>query len=414
MNESGTFRIESADPASPRVLNWTANKRFGNTEQTCPSGYAGDPIPANTYFADTQIAANTLAASELVCTPDTFIPPTINGYVEDFGIQSDGKVVIVGSFTSVHGFTQKNISRLNIDGSRDTSVGNLNPTNAINSVVVRDSDKVVVSGYFNSILSTTRRGVAGLNSNLSIDSGFADPALSLGNIWMSERADGKIYAQGDISGEIKLINTDGTVDGSFVMSGLTALGWVVCAVDGVGVLVDGYYGPSYGIYRLGLNGALDGSFLGKKCNSEIRCIKLQSDGKIIVGGAWSNFGGDTSRDNLIRLTSSGSIDTSFTPPSFYKSEYDYPIIEAVAVEAGGKIIVVGQFTEVGGVPMAGVVRLNTDGSIDPTWPNLAVDNTVMNVKIRADGRIVVCGQFSSIGGHARSKIAAIAPNGTVT
>jgi hypothetical protein len=67
MNESGTFRIASADLSSPRILNWTANKRFGNAEQACPDGYAGDPIPAGTYYADTQEAANALAAADLVC-----------------------------------------------------------------------------------------------------------------------------------------------------------------------------------------------------------------------------------------------------------------------------------------------------------------------------------------------------------
>lgn len=51
---------------------------FGNVEQSCGSGYTGTPIPANTYFAMTQEAADALAAAALVCVPDAV------DFTEDF------------------------------------------------------------------------------------------------------------------------------------------------------------------------------------------------------------------------------------------------------------------------------------------------------------------------------------------
>jgi hypothetical protein len=75
---TGNLVITSSDASSPKVIGLTANQQFPNVEQSCDEGYTGDPIPAGTYYADTQEAANALAAADLVCVPD------VGDFVEGF------------------------------------------------------------------------------------------------------------------------------------------------------------------------------------------------------------------------------------------------------------------------------------------------------------------------------------------
>ena len=67
-------------------------------------------------------------------------------------LQSDGKVLIGGCFTSVTSTTRNHIARLNTDGSLDTS---FNPgtgaSSTVYALVVQTDDKVIIGGAFNSM-----------------------------------------------------------------------------------------------------------------------------------------------------------------------------------------------------------------------------------------------------------------------
>src|SRR5437867_13312964 len=53
---------------------------------------------------------------------DLNFTPSANGTVYASAVQSDGKIVIGGSFTIVNGVARTNLARLNSDGTLDTAL----------------------------------------------------------------------------------------------------------------------------------------------------------------------------------------------------------------------------------------------------------------------------------------------------
>ena len=84
-------------------------------------------------------------------------------------------------------------------------------------------------------------------------------------------------------------------------------------------------------------------------------------------------------------------------------------VYAVVVQPDGKIVIGGDFTSLspnGGalVTRKYIARLNPDGTIDSAFdPN--ADATVRSLALQPDGKILVGGQFSNIGGQTRFRIA---------
>jgi len=162
------------------------------------------------------------------------------------------------------------------------------------------------------------------------------PALSwsYGNapsIHVAVRADGKVLATGNVSGDFAVVryNGDGTLDTSFGGDGIvnTDFNGLFDRADGVAVVdnktvVVGLatrvaQGSSYtdiALARYNDDGSLDTTFgnggkvttsFGNKVNSSASSIAVQTDGKIVVGGR----GG--SSDVVVRYDSNGSLDTTF-------------------------------------------------------------------------------------------------------
>jgi hypothetical protein len=73
-------------------------------------------------------------------------------------------------------------------------------------------------------------------------------------------------------------------------------------------------GASYDYFvRLHANSSsVDTSFTARETNQQIRALAAQPDGKIIIGGFFTTYDGQT-RNRIARLNSDGSLDTSFNP-----------------------------------------------------------------------------------------------------
>ncbi|HEY5269835.1 MAG TPA: delta-60 repeat domain-containing protein [Anaerolineales bacterium] len=139
------------------------------------------------------------------------------------------------------------------------------------------------------------------------------------------------------------------------------------------------------IARLNPDGTLDDSFsLG--ADGTVNTLALQSDGKIVVGGYFEKMGGQT-RYYIARLNPDGSLDTGFNPGNY---DYgNYWSVNALAVQADGKIVVGGYFEKMGGQTRYYIARLNTDGSLDTTFNPQAEGSTVYTLVLQADGKILV-------------------------
>ena len=115
-------------------------------------------------------------------------------------------------------------------------------------------------------------------------------------------------------------------------------------------------------------GSLDAGFNpGYGVDGDVNALAVQADGKILVAGQFSHVNGQA-QQNLARLNPDGSLDPAFQAPVLagtYSSDPAY--LNAVAVQPDGRLLVGGVFTQVGGEAHAGLVRLNADGSVDSSF-----------------------------------------------
>ncbi len=152
------------------------------------------------------------------------------------------------------------------------------------------------------------------------------------------------------------------------------------------------------IHNFSLSGTIGGSFIvGSGFDSQVNVIKPQSDGKILVGGFFTTFNGIDCPDKLVRLNIDGSLDTTFNSGgSGIGGISGFGNVNCIDIQTNGKILVGGNFTNYNGVDYPNLVRLNSDGSLDTTF-NIwsGVDNVVHSISIQTNGKILVGGDFTN-------------------
>ena len=119
-------------------------------------------------------------------TLDTSFDPGTgpNVAVQAFSIQSDGKILIGGNFTSYNGTSSINrIARLNADGTLDTSFDpGTGANNIVRAISVLSNGKILICGDFIRINFVTRSGLARLNADGTLDTGFTPGTVGGGNV----------------------------------------------------------------------------------------------------------------------------------------------------------------------------------------------------------------------------------------
>jgi len=340
-------------------------------------------------------------------------------------IQVDGKIIVGGEFTSFNGTSRNRIARLNPDGSLDTG---FNPgtgfDSGIHSISIQTDGKIIVVGNFSSFNGTARNSIARLNADGSLDSGF-DPGTGFNNTAYSIaiQADGKIIVGGNFSsfnGTARYytarLNADGSLDTSFDLgTGFNSIVFSISIQADGKIIMGGAFTSFNGtarnlIARLNANGSLDTGFnpttgfVGNTVNS----TTLQTDGKIIAGGFFYYFNG-TTRNKIARLNADGSLDTGFDPESGFDGT-----VYSTAIQADGKIIAGGIFNSFNGIERNYLARLNTNGSLEIDFnPTTGFDGTVNTTTLQTDGKIIVGGEFSTFNGTARSRIARLNTDGSL-
>jgi len=217
---------------------------------------------------------------------------------------------------------------------------------------------------------------------------------------------------------IRRLNGNGLSDETFQPN--VAVGYdAVLAVQPDGKVLVGHFGA---MARLNSNGAVDSSFK-VKLDGFITAISLQPDGRIIVGG-WFSVVNGVKRDSLARLNTDGTLDGSFNagPMSPLRGDLSTSIA-AIALQPDGKLIVAGDFSEIGGITRKAIARLQVDGGVDGTFDagkgpgnQLAfVDSSnpspIQSLALQTDGKILVGGLFTSFNGTARNGITRLHPDG---
>lgn len=368
----------------------------------------------------------TFGAGNTDGSPDGVVSISLgDGDDEGVGIvvQTDGKIVVVGTSTSVSGDASSNIvlARLNTDGTPDESFGagtaDETPSGLVNlslgngndvayGITLQTDGKIVVVGT-NTDNESSNVAIARLNTNGTLDTSFG-----VGN------------TDGTPDGVVSLSLGTGNDVGSAIA--MQADGKMVVAGTSTSV---GGSSSNIVLVRLEANGTLDSSFgtandgtpdgvvnlsLGDG-NDMATALKIQSDGKIVVVGTTGNAG--SSNMAVVRFNSDGSLDTTFgkandgTPDGVVSLSLGSgdDIARALAIQADGKIVISGTTYSAGSTSNAVVVRLNADGSLDASFgqsddgtPNGVVNLSIgdgndfgKTVILQADGKILLAGDRSN-------------------
>jgi uncharacterized delta-60 repeat protein len=139
--------------------------------------------------------------------------------------QSDGKNIVVGWFTTWNNITANRVVRLNLDGSLDRQFLN-NIGSAANSIVysvaIQSDGKIILGGNFSTWNGVSVGYLVRLNSNGTLDSTFSS-GLNGPVFDIKIQSDGKILAAGEfaISSGVAArrfirLNSNGTNDTAFI------------------------------------------------------------------------------------------------------------------------------------------------------------------------------------------------------
>ncbi len=288
---------------------------------------------------------------------DPSFVPEVNGPVSCLGVQADGKILIGGGFSKVNGVAVSRIARLNPDGSLDSFA--VSTDSGVSSLLVQPDGKILIGGRFISTVNGTAvQRVARLNADGSLDTSFSPSNPGFDVLEVTE--DGAILTADQLV--LKSFTSDGTlIDSIGFALPFGQFGRVLGAARqpdgrllawGANLHV-GFNGPGGSLLRLQADWTYDSSFSPASLGELVDRVAPQADGKVLA----FSFG-------ATRLEADGSIDASFTRTTLTQSHgVNFPdYVEAVAVQADGRILLGGPFTAVNGQPRNSLARLENDAA----------------------------------------------------
>jgi uncharacterized delta-60 repeat protein len=340
-----------------------------------------------------------------------------SGSVLTTQIQTDGKIILGGSFTTYNtNSTLTNIARITTSGTLDATF-NSGFDNTVNKILIQPDGNIIVVGNFNKCNGSNRKGIARISSTGSLESSTTfNPGNGPNNTVYdaAQQSDGKIIIAGGHTkygttfiNRINRVNTNGTFDATFnpSTSANNTIYSIAIQAD-QNIIVGGAFttfngGSKNGLVRITSSGSVDATFnVGTGVTSSptnsataLRACKIQSDGMIIIGGLFTSYNGTTMK-NIARVKSNGSIDTTFkigTGPN--------NTVNTINLQSDGKIIIAGEFTSYNGTICNHIARLNTNGSIDNTFkPTSGANNTIYSTSFQADNKLITGGLFTNYDG----------------
>jgi uncharacterized delta-60 repeat protein len=282
----------------------------------------------------------------------------------DLKVQSDGKIVVVGSFGG------HSVLRLLSNGTLDPDFGTggiaLNSTGTAQGVAIDSVGRIVAAG---------EDRVARYDPN-----GDLDPTFGVNGVAAIATSPGNVYLW-----DLVLSSDDLPVFTGVILGGDPYSTLIVGRLTSVGLLDSSF--SSDGIASL--------AFL-----SQANALAVQADGKIIAAGHfWGPALFDPSGPLLVRYDSDGNLDAAFGTGGVAKYDFSFSIFADVRLQGDGKIIAAGDCGNI-----FQVIRFETDGEFDfsfgedgLTYPDFQGDSytfahsAACGLALRADSRIVAVG-----------------------
>jgi uncharacterized delta-60 repeat protein len=351
------------------------------------------------------------------------------GIIYDIALQSDGKIIIVGSFTKYGNTTVNRVARLFPNGTLDSSflTGSGSSVNITHARVTSDQ-KIILTGNFTTLNNINASKVIRLNENGSLDSSFSSGSGFNDDVnAIVLRPDGKIILGGNFTtyqditaNRIICLNEDGTRDESFQTgTGFSKEGVQVLKINANGDIMAG--GSFTGFYNneevnrlilLNADGTPKSDFdIGAgPASASVLSLEFDDEGSWFVGGSFSVFDG-LNQGRLAKISSEGEHDISYLSSGV---GFDNSVF-CVLPLADKKTIVGGNFKKFNGEKASRITCLLEDGSVDNTFnpEKLETNNLLKTIALQADGNIVVGGNFTKYNDIAINRIVRITPTGQV-
>ena len=317
-------------------------------------------------------------------------------------IQADGKIVAAGRADGAGG--RFALTRYNTDGTLDATFGGdgqfvtdftTGDDGAFGVAIQPGDQKIVAAGRAGG--AGGRFALARYNTDGSLDATFSGDGKLVTDFSTGDdlanavviQSDGKIVAVGRAGGlggrfALARYTTDGTLDTTFSGDGKVAANLTVdddaafaAAIQSDDkVVAAGYvdgFDPRFAVIRLTTSGSLDPSFSGDgKLTTNFTTgldfifgVAIQpSDQKIVAAGRVAGSGG---RFALARYTTNGTLDATFSGDGRLTTDFTAgdDIAFAVAIQADGKLVAAGGAD---GADVAfALARYNINGTLDNTF-----------------------------------------------
>lgn len=377
------------------------------------AGRADDPASGRSHFALARL--NTNGALDASFDGDgKQLTDFADGYdeINAISIGTDKKIVAAGeTYNPETGFSRMAVARYNADGSPDKSFSGEGKTTTgfpamdayANDLAVQPNGKIILAGHVGeSFLQNSAIALVRYNANGTLDNTFSGDGKVTTNLFDSTAVANSVVLQSNGRIIIGGYGADPTSDNSnFLMLRYTANG-----------TPDNSFGKS-GIVTTDFDGAFD----------EVSSIILQPDGHIVAAGVAFNRKADNGDYALARYDANGSLDKKFGRKGTVTDYYDAGSsrMNAVAVQADGKVLVAGGAYANNNLSDFGLTRYNANGTVDKgfgdegkvTTDFLDDNDEAFAMAVQPDGKIVLAGfTFNNTIFRDEFAIARYNPNGS--
>jgi len=290
---------------------------------------------------------------------DTAVNPNANGDVRLFVRQTDGKIMVGGSFTTISNVTRTRMARLNANLTLDTSFGNADiRNNEVRAIIPEDTDPDIngfesyaIAGTFTDIRGATRNRVARINADATL-AGTFNPDANNNVLDMVRLPTGKYL-----------------VGGAFT----AFTGGVIARTR---------------LARLNSDGSVDETF-GQEVNGEVRDLHLEANGDVLVAGVFSQLG-DFTRSFIGRVLANGNVDTAFAPQPDNE-------VRQMTTMTDGRLALVGSFNTINGTTQQLVARILGSGAPDAEFSRNILNSGLYSSLYNVNGNPAIA-YYNVVGG----------------
>lgn len=319
-----------------------------------------------------------------------------NGKVHAIAVQSNGKVLIGGDFTSYNGTFCSNIARLKKDGSLDASFSDVTTDGVVRKIIIDKNDRIIIAGDFESVNGVSIRGIARIKPDGTLDDTF-NPSIdaygrgydckisSRGKIYLAVVYQDHNYTFGT---DIICLNRDGTRDESFAIPTGEFFSIFTLAFNNDNKLIAGGLGAFSSTFQtyagvvaqFNADGSIDSAlnYLATEdvLNGSVRAIHVLENDRLVIGGEFSaNL--SSSINHIGLLESNGNVNTDFAGTA---GNHVYSLTPV----RNDKLIVGGSFSEYASAVRNGIARVDVnyygeDPGGETDIATVMTDKSILNV-----------------------------------